>query len=909
MKSRLFFFLFILIGQTIFAQKGTVKGLLTDKEMNNEPLPFANVMIKGTTIGTTTDEDGKYELNLDVGSYVLVMSFLGYETIETPIQIKSNQTIIVNKTLSAGEGMMLQDVVVQTTVSREKESALLLEQKGAVEIKQSIGAQEMSRKGVSDVAAAVVKTSGVSKQDGSNNVFVRGLGDRYNSTSMNGLPIPSNDPEKKNIALDLFSTDIVEFISIDKVYNTRTSGDFGGGNVDISSKEYKGSGLFQIQLGSKVNSNAIDVRDQFFLQDGPKMLGVTTYKIPNDPTGGFNFENSLNPVQQDMPYGGNIALKVGKSLNVGEEGKLSLFATGSFDNGFEFREGINQSVSAQGAKLRSFQQKRFSYKTNTTGMFNANYRINEKNKIAYNFLFVNSSDQSRDIYSGFIRDIAEDDNGLIQRGTYIQNKILINQLLGSYKIKDNTTLDWATSYNNIRSDMPDRTQNTLKFLNVYNGFVLAQNTITDNHRYNQNLIENEFGANLVLNHKLKNGKITTGYNGRFKQRDFEALQFNFRVVGSQLNTVLDPNNLDAFFNSQNFNDGLFRIETFTGTNVTPQTYQGAQNINAAFTNLEYRLSEKLSSIIGVRYENISQTVSWRTQLDASGNKNTFERNEFLPSVILKYEIQEKQNLRFGASKTYTLPQFKERALFIYEDVTEIKIGNPYLYPSQNYNMDLKWEMYPKDEEIISVTGFGKYIFDPINEITLASATNDISFVNIGDYGYVLGVEFEIKKNIFKIEGDLSNKLSFGLNASYMKTHQEINSEKVQRETKGALNVNISDKTSGFTGASDLLLNMDLSYAKDWKENSGFLATLAYSYYSDRLYALGVETKGNLVDRGMGTLDLILKTKINQNFSIDLTARNILNPEFKRVQENTTGHVDALTFKKGAFFGLGLTYQL
>lgn len=908
MKSKLLFFLFLLVGQVIYAQKGTVQGLLTDKEMNNEPLPFANVMIKGTTIGTTTDENGKYELSVDAGNHILVMSFLGYETIETPIQIKANQTITINKTLSAGEGMMLQDVVVQTTVSREKESALLLEQKGAIEIKQSIGAQEMSRKGISDVAAAVVKTSGVSKQDGSNNVFVRGLGDRYNSTSMNGLPIPSNDPEKKNIALDLFSTDIVEFISIDKVYNTRTSGDFGGGNVDISSKVYKGNGMFQIQLGSKVNTNAIAERSQFLLQDGPNKLGFGSNKVPNDPIGGFNFENSLNPVKE-TPYGGNIALKAGKSYNIGEEGKLNLFATGSFDNGFEFREGINQSVSAQGAKLKSFQQERFSYKTNTTGMFNASYRINEKNKIGYNFLFVNSTDQSRDIYSGFIRDIAEDDNGLVQRGTYIQNTVLINQLIGSYKFSDKTSFDWATSFNTIKSDMPDRTQNTLKFLDATNGYVLAQNTITDNHRYYQNLIEDEFAANLVLNHKIEKGKITGGYNGRFKRRDFEALQFNFRVTGSQLNTVLNPNNLDSFFNSENFNDGLFRIETFTGTNITPQTYQGEQNIHAGFTNFEYKLSEKLSSVIGIRYENITQTVSWRTQLDASGSKNTFERNEFLPSVILKYELQEKQNLRFGASKTYTLPQFKERALFIYEDVTEIKIGNPYLYPSQNYNVDLKWEMYPQDEEIISITGFGKYIFDPINEITLASATNDISFVNIGDYGYVLGAEFEIRKNIFKTDENLTNKLSFGLNASYMKTHQEIDSEKVQRETRGTLNVNITDKTSGFTGASDLLLNLDLSYAKDWKENSGFLATIAYSYYSDRLYALGVETKGNLVDRGMGALDFILKTKINQNFSIDFTARNILDPEFRRVQENASGHVDALTFRKGAFFGLGLTYQL
>src|SRR5690606_25137967 len=116
-------------------------------------------------------------------------------------------------------------------------------------------------------------------------------------------------------------------------------------------------------------------------------------------------------------------------------------------------------------------------------------------------------------------------------------------------------------------------------------------------------------------------------------------------------------------------------------------------------------------------------VAWRTQLDASGRKNSFNRNEFLPSLVLKYEVTENQNLRLGASKTYTLPQFKERALFIYEDVTEVKVGNPDLYPSQNYNLDLKWEMFPDSDEVVSATLFGKYIIDQINEVTLASSTS------------------------------------------------------------------------------------------------------------------------------------------------------------------------------------------
>src|SRR5690606_22392435 len=330
--------------------------------------------------------------------------------------------------------------------------------------------------------------------------------------------------------------------------------------------------------------------------------------------------------------------------------------------------------------------------------------------------------------------------------------------------------------------MPDRTQSKMYYWNDYKGYTLAQNTPTDNHRYFQNLTENEMAANLALSYKLgtdengsEKGKVTFGYNGRVKKRDFEAIQFNLDIIGPVRNVAngyfFDPNNLDAFFNQKSFDEGLFVIESFA--NDTPQTYNGEQNIHAGFANLEYRLTDKFSAVVGLRYEKIDQLVKWRTQLDADQKSNEFKRNEFLPNLSLKYELSSIQNLRLAASKTYTLPQFKERARFIYEDVTEIKIGNPYLYPSQNYNLDLKWEIFPMNDEVISVAAFGKYIQDPINEITMASSTNDITWVNIGDKGYVYGAEFEIKKRLFDFGGTNTNNLFGGLNVSYMKTNQEI----------------------------------------------------------------------------------------------------------------------------------------
>ncbi|HLW41089.1 MAG TPA: TonB-dependent receptor [Flavobacterium sp.] len=901
---------FLLFGFASYAQESTtIKGFVYDAQ-NNAPLTYATVLLQNTEFGAETDDNGYFEIECIEGTYTLEASYFGYQTFVMPCETSDSQQLTINLTAEESD---LDEVVIMVDNRRSSETALLSEQRKSLEIKQQIGAQELSRKGVGDVAAAVAKTSGISKQEGSNNVYVRGLGDRYNSTSLNGLPVPSNDPEKKNINLELFSTDIVEYISIDKTFSSRNTGDFGGGNVDILSKDFQDDGLLEIELGTKINTNTTSKGNEFLVPQGPSSMGYASYGVPANPLTSYSFENSLNP-KQTGPIGGNFGLKAGKSFDVGQEGRLNLFATANFDNGFQFREGLNQSLNAQGAKLKSFHQEKATQTTNTTGMFNANYHINDRHNVAYNFLYVNSSDLSRDIYTGSDRDFeGEHDSHIVQRGTFTQNTVLINQLLGNHSLNEKLGLDWAVSYNTIESDMPDRTQNKLFHWNDTNNYSLAQRTITDNHRYFQHLKEDEIAANLALNYKFganeygqERGKVTFGYNGRVKKRDFEAIQFNFRISGDGLmNTPVTPNNLDAFFNQQNYDNGLFRIESFAG--MTPQTYTGEQNIHAGFANLEYRLSDRLSSVIGFRFERIDQTVEWRTQLDANGGSNTFERNEFLPSLSLKYELNTTQNFRLAASKTYTLPQFKERALFIYEDVTEIKVGNPYLYPSQNYNLDLKWELFPMNDEVISFAAFGKYILDPINEITMASSTNDITWVNIGDKGYVYGVEFEIKKRLADFGGSYANKISAGLNVSYMKTDQEIDREKIQRETNGLINTNFTDERSSFTGASDLLMNADLSYTKEWSEERGLTATLAYNHYSDRLYALGVQQKGNLVDKGMGTLDFILKTKIHKNIGIDFSARNILNPEFRRVQQNASGDIDAIRYKRGVFLGLGAKY--
>ena len=913
MKSTLLFAL-LFISQIIGASNGTIKGLLQDST-TKEPLAFASVSIKGTTQGVNTDLDGFFTIEVPEGTQTLTFNYVGYTSTDKTIEVKPDQTIEVTVELIS-ESVQLEGVVVQATRSKSREATLLIEQQRSVEMKQHIGAQELSRKGVSDVASAVAKTTGVAKQEGSGTIFVRGLGDRYNSTLLNGLPLASNDPEKKNIDLNIFSTDIVEYIAIDKTYFARNYGDFAGGNIDIRSKNHTGEGFVEVGLSSNINTNAVK-QDKFKTLSDRSYFGFSDTKIPGNALKGFNFKNST---QNDTrsPWGAGLNINTGKSFFFGESA-LHLFATASFGNNFKHKEGITRTAQAQNSFTKDLNLEAFEYSTNTTGMLNATFDINESNSIKYNFLFVNDSKEKNEAYRGYVRDITLDDSEYTQinRQTYRQDRLMVNQLLGNHKITDQLDLNWGTAFNTISAQTPDRQQYTLNKLKDVDSYQFSINSRSDNNRYFEDLNENELAANISADYKfakneenLYNGKLTVGYNFRKKDRDFKATQFVFQI-NREHNNNINPEALDQFFNQANFANGYFDIYTFRGGAATPnallpQTYDGELFIHAGFVNVEYRLTDKLSGSLGARFETISQDVTWQTQLDANKTSNKFTKNAFLPSLSLKYEVNDNNNLRFALSKTYTLPQFKERARFIYEDVTEIKVGNPDLYASDDYNADLKWEYFPQTDEVISATIFGKYIKNPINEIVSASSSNDITYANTGDYGYAAGLEIEIRKNLFSFDDALTNKITGGLNASLMKTYQKLDNEKVNKENK-YLSTSFTHDNASFTGASDLLLNADISYIKEWQNDQKLMATLSYAHFSDKLYSLGTEQSGNLVDKAFGFLDFSFKYDFSKKFGMSFNARNLLDPAIERKQENLTQDVLVQSYKLGQNFSLGFKY--
>lgn len=887
----------------------------TVKDDSGNAVQWADVFIEGTPYFVVTNEEGNYEMEVKPGIYEVVIAAMGYmeETQKLTVTERVELSVVLKPENDVTTELDVALITVAT--NKESEASLLNAQKKSVVISESIGYEELERKGVSHVANALTKVSGISKQEGSNSIHIRGLGDRYNSTTLNGLPIPSNDPEYKNIDLSIFSTGILSHIGIDKVYSNHFYGDFSGGNVNINSKKNNGRSFFSFGMSKSMNSNALS-DSNFRLQQGINWFGFSKSKNPKT-LDYYGFENSLNPKKEKF-LGSGFSLSTGSIFKWGNQRKLSFLFTSSHDNEYSsiqdglLKSGVNIQGTIQSKDFTSYNL--YKYSTNTTGYLNVSLDTDAKNKIDFNSLFINSTDQKLEEGEGYMRDNANE-GGMLRRGTYVQNRLWINQLVGKHELTNQLDLNWGIGYNTIQSDMPDRFQNTVEWKSNLNHFVIANSSASLNHRYFQTLDEKEFIGNIYFHYGFQKdennknmGKLTFGYSGRIKNRDFEAMQFNLSPNYS--NQYVDFNDLDAFYNPSNYEDGAFSISTFSGLGVEPQFYNAKQSIHGGYAMLEYHLAPKLIAVLGVRSEVISQLVEWNTSLDPKGDKNELNDLQFLPNVNLKYEVSNRQNIRFAASKTYTLPQFKERALFMYEDLGETVYGWPTTYASDNFNVDLKWEFFPKTGEIISMAAYGKYIQNPINKFTVSSSTNDISYANTGDWGYVYGAELELRKVIYASDSDQPIQFSMGANVSYLYTQQELNNDKIFEETLlnngSRLNANFTTDRDKFQGASDLLLNGDISFSKKWKKGSDLNLTLSYNYFSDRIYALGTDGRGNIVEKGIGTLDFILRAKLNKTISFNLKANNLVNPKIERFQEIQT--VTVLEFKQGRNFSFGVNYQ-
>ena len=900
--KKILFIALVALSQVLTAQnKGTLKGLLTDKETNNEPLPFANVVIKGTTIGATTDFDGNYSIKVPAGTHVVQFSFLGYKTIEKIFTLKADETIVINQLMSASEGVSLDEITVKSSSSKEKTSALILEQKKAVSIKTSIGAQELSVKGVSDAEGAVTKTAGVSK--GSKNIVVRGLGDRYNSTTLNGLPLPSDDPEYKNISLDFFDTSIIKNIGINKVFTSEIAGDVGGANVDIVSKELIKKSLLNVGVSAGINTQSVS--KEFLTIDGTNRFGTQNLSIPVNDLGNYSFGNSFKPNSQNFQMNNSFSFAGGKKYDIKDD-SFSFFVVGAFDAGYNFLEGNIKQTTSAGAIFQDQDFSKYEYNVSQVVMANLKYKFDAGHSIAYNHLFIHNNKQSIGDYFGEVNPEQDGDLEFQRRQQTNNNEVYVNQFLANYKFFDRFNFEAKGSLNFIRGNEPDRRTN--KYL-LRDGFYSPQTSSAgENERFYSKLEENDYAAKGKFSYKLKDDEedisvLEFGGDYRYTERLFSATIFNHDF---STRVAIDIENPDAVFNQSSIDNNIFELETGRGNGSNPNafvpfTYRGKRQIFGAFGNAVYQISDNLIASAGLRFEKIQQRVTFNTNIAQSSveGPSFLDRIYVLPSFNIKYNFNENSIFRLAGSQTYTFPQFKETAPFKYQDVTFSSQGNANLKPSDTYNLDAKYEYYFSSSELITFTGFYKFIKDPISRSEIPSGGNTLTYLNVGNDASVYGIELEARRKVVeKEEQDL--EVFAGLNTSFLVSNVNLDSGSVAQFTNA---------TSDLEGATPFLLNADISLNKKINDNT-LISSLVFNYFSERVYSVGTRGFENVLEKGIPTLDLVSSYQFNKNYSVKLKATNLLNPDFQLTRAGFNGgdNVVLRNYKKGVNLSLGFTYN-
>ncbi len=876
---------------TVAAEDIDVKGHIKDRT-TQEPLAGASIVVEGSSTGCVSDAEGNFSLTfLPAGNYTLKISYVGYKTACKAVVLRYGQPLVLNLELEPEE-LTMNTVVVTGQMNREGEQSNLRVQHESVMAIQSVGARELSRKGVGDAQAALTKLSGISKQEGVKNVFIRGLGDRYNITTLNGFPIPSEDPEYKNISLDFFSTDLIQTLGVNKAFSAAGQSDVGGAHVDIRSKQLTSQSEASIGLSGGLNTQTVGVN--FLKMDGANYFGFARKSKPRHGSDEYSFRNRLDPTAHSVPMNHSYGFSWGRQFKVARH-PLSIFVAGNHSNKLHYyHEEVRNSVTT-GELSQDQTGSKYDRETQQFVLANASYSPGDVHHLAYNFMMIHASEQSLGDYLGMDADYQSSDNyeGFMRRQQMNDNLLFVHQLLSEWRLSPKFDMEVALACNTIDGKEPDRRINNL--VREEEGYVPMKGTGVQ-QRYFADLDETDAHVRWALSYRLPDrfdhlSRLKIGYRGRFVNHHFDATEYDLSVVRRPI-FDLEHYSWDDYYNAENFANGFFKIDR------NDDRYKVDKDIHTVFAEATWQCASHLILNLGVKYDDVVMKVDYNVNRGGTQGRRQIDKSYFLPSLNLRYAPTAEHALRLSVSKTYTLPQPKEISPFRYTGVSFNSQGNPDLRPSDVYNVDLKWDWFFSGSELFSVTTFFKHIAHPISRIEIASAGGYLSYENIADHATVAGVEVEFRKNIFSkpLPQDGLHQLSLGVNGSYIYTCADVPLA--------------TDKTgSKLEGAAPWIVNADLSHQYR-RGKYTFTNTLVFNYFSDRVYTIGTEGYRDIMEHGVPTLDFISRAKVSRHVIISLKAKNLLDSKHQLTRDaNSNGQAVVLKkYRHGIDISLGVTCQ-
>ena len=918
---------------------GIVAGEVSDQNLAIT-LPGVPVEVVGTTEVAYTDLDGRFRLELPVGSHQLRIVMAGYAEQTVAVEVVDGQLTPVEVALTSN--VFAEEVTVSAaTIEADSSTAAaqMMMRMRAPAVQDNIGAIEMSANNDSNAADAMQRVTGVSVVEGQS-VFVRGLGERYSNTTLAGAMLPTTEPDRRVVPLDLFPAGLIDSVQVSKTYTPDKPSQFAGGLVEIVPMKLPDATSFEISTGGGWNSlttgtmglgYAGGTTDWAGYDDGARALpaGFPTRKVTR--AGRFarglgftsedlerlgeQFSNVWDPVRQELPLDQSYNVLFG-----GRFGGLGVVATlrHSQSSQYSTEEQSFFKVGA-GGEIERFNGPydfEITEQAGTVGgVLNVAYQFTPNQRLYVdNFLTHVGTNETR-TFEGYNDDAGNDIRN--QRLFWVEEQILSHHIGGDHLFPalSNSRVDWKVAISGANRDEPDLREVLYESDPARQAFVLADESQSGLRQFND-LVDDtvEVALNWSALFQQWNGfasQVKFGGGHIDRSRDFQSRRLRFvprtlsggfggfslanprlpaRLGGVQENAGGVDLSLPAqqLFSVENIGNAFELKEETRGTD----RYDASQEVTSFYGMVDLPLAASWRLVTGARIEQFTQDVATLDpfagtidQQSADVQRASLDETDIFPAVNLVYAVRTDQNVRVGYSQTVNRPEFREVSPFEFTDVVGGRaiVGNPNLNQSLIQNLDLRWEWFPGAEEVFAASFFYKQFDDPIERTVEPTAQLRTSFTN-ADTAKNAGLELEARK-LF------GSYVLGGVNYTYVDS--EVTLSPAARQVQTSL-------VRPLAGTSANLFNAMLEV-----RGMGFSARFLWNWFDDRISDVGSLGLPDIIEKARHSVDLVISKRFEMA-SLKVAFTNLTDQDYEYTQ-GTTGPTQRI-YNLGRAVSFGVTYH-
>ena len=764
------------------------------------------------------------------------------------------------------------------------------EKRGTDQISNVVGEEQFTRSGDSNIAESLKRVSGLSTVAGKY-VYVRGLGERYATTLLNGAILPSPEPLNRVVPMDLFPTGILESVLVQKTYSAAYPGEFGGGVLQMRTKKSTDEFFWNFASTVGVIDNAT-FKDGYTVSGGDtdwlgiddgfrapsqELLNATAngnqLKLKSRFSGigvpaeqlevvGESFNNQYTPTEESAPPNVNISTSFGNFYDIGATGmKLNYLASLDYSNSWDTNRIERNTYVPSGVGLDIQEDLDVVNTENSidlSGIFSAGLDIDENNNVRFTSVALRQTDNRVFKTTGETLDAPDLSTVELQ---WVEREILSNQLQGDHYFPalNEFVVNWRYSDIVATRAAPDTRSYRYdggEFSSRVDGNMRSFDELEDN--------ASELGIDLTMVFYGPRNSIITpkfGYVSSEKERNSEIRRFGFAFNGPLANNnqlLLRP--LEEILSPENITEAGFVIRELTRPT---DSYKANNSLEAFYGQVEVNFDDRLRLTFGGRQEDFDQvTTTFDLFRPSTSVVADLSRKEFLPSFSATY-IHYDHQFRLAYSETVSRPDFRELSTspFINPETGREIFGNPNLDITSITNFDFRWEWYFGFADYVSAGIFYKEFVDPIEAVIFSPVDPRITYIN-AQSAENQGIELEGYKRLDFL-GPVGEDFYVQGNISFIDSLVNI-----RQSDLGSL----TSSSRPLQGQSDVLFNFQIGY----EPYSGTTATLLYHYFGDRIDSVGIEGAPDLIQEGYGELNFIFIKELNRNWQVTAKAKNILD---------------------------------